>query len=148
MRLLSGHDETVWRWANRFFEGELARPDWAVGVIDRDGVLRGALIGDERTPWTAEVTICGEKAFTPFVAKAFFAAYFARYWRLEVRTTRDNKTIKRNAPKWGLKFEGTARDYFGQGRSALMFSMLKSECRWINLKVGTDGIEAKSSRAA
>lgn len=148
MRILTGHDVTVWQWANRFFDGGLDKPDWAIGIIDHDGVLCGALIGDERTPSTAEVTICGNGAITAPIAKQFFAAFFARYWRLEVRTTRDNRTIKRNAPKWGLKFEGTARDYFGEGRSALMFSMLKTECRWINRKDADDGIEAKGPCSA
>src|SRR5262245_37892087 len=116
MRLVTGHTDLVWRWACRYFEGGLDAPDWAFGIVDDGGVLRGAIIGDQCNRWTAEVTICGENAFTPAVAKDFFRLYFLRYWRMQVSTTRDNRTIKRNAPKAGFKFEGVAADYYGAGR--------------------------------
>jgi hypothetical protein len=132
MRLVSGHDEAVWEWANKFFETPLQVPTWALGIIDDQGVLKGALLGDERTETTVEVTICSEdNAITLDIAKAFFAAVFGRYWRLQVRTTKDNKIVKRNAPKWGFTFEGTAKDYWGPGRSALLYCMTKPNCRWI-----------------
>ena len=132
MRLLLGHDQDVWQWANRFFECPLTPPTWAIGVIDNSGLLRGAALGEERNKTTSEITICSDgDAITPALAREFLQAIFARYWRLEVRTTKDNKSVKRNAIKWGFAFEGSATDYWGPGRAALLYRMLKSDCRWI-----------------
>ncbi len=132
MQLLWGHDETVWRWSSRRFEGGLERPTWAVGIIDRRGTLRGGLLGDEINSWSVEVTICSQHAISNDIAKAFFRAVFARYWRMQVSTTKDNTVVKANAPKWGFQFEGTAKGYYGLGRDALRYRMTAAECRWLH----------------
>ena len=149
MQLLWGHDDTVWRWACRFFDGGLdRRSTWAIGIIDRRGALRGALLGDEVNAWTVEVTICAEQAISNDTAKAFFQAVFSRYWRLQVSTTKDNTTIKQNAPKWGFAFEGTAKGYYGPGRDALRYRMTAAECRWLHPKQKAiiNGFETKGAR--
>jgi hypothetical protein len=150
MQLLWGHDDTVWRWACRFFDGGLdRRSTWAIGIIDRRGALRGALLGDEVNAWTVEVTICAEQAISNDTAKAFFQAVFSRYWRLQVSTTKDNTTIKQNAPKWGFAFEGTAQGYYGPGRDALRYRMTAAECRWLHPKQKAiiNGFETKGATA-
>jgi RimJ/RimL family protein N-acetyltransferase len=63
-------------------------------------------------------------------------------WRLQIATTRDNRSIKRGAPKMGFKFEGVARDYYGIGVDALRYSMTADQCRWLN------GITIQQSEAA
>jgi hypothetical protein len=149
MELIWGHDETVWRWASRRFEGGLDRPTWAVGIVDRRGVLRGGLLGDEVNTWTVEVTICADSAISNDIAKAFFRAVFARYWRIQVSTTRDNKSVKQNAPKWGFAFEGTAKGYYGPGRDALRYRMTAAECRWLHpqQRETIHGFEAEGASA-
>ena|SRR3990167_4269284 len=131
MQFVLGHDQTVWQWANAFFESPLKQPDWAIGIVNDQGVLQGAVIGHESNSHTVEISICGERAITPRLVRTFFEGAFQRYWRIEVRTTKDNKSVKRNAPKWGFKFEGTAKDYWGPGRSALLYRMLKDDCRFL-----------------
>jgi len=135
MNLVFGHDATVWQWAGKnftdYFDPTTVMPTWALGVIDQAGVLRGALIGIEENAATVEFTVYSEGAITLPIAKQFFGVVFERYWRLQVRTTKDNKSIKRNAPKWGFTFEGSAKDYWGPGKSALLYRMLKSDCRFL-----------------
>lgn len=135
MQLVFGHDATVWQWAGQkfsdYFDATTCQPTWALGIINSEGVLQGALIGDERSPTTVEFTVYSQGAITLPIARQFFVLVFDRYWRLQVRTSKDNKSVKRNAPKWGFTFEGTAKDYWGPGRSALLYRMLKPDCKWI-----------------
>ena len=131
MQFVLGHDQTVWQWANAFFESPLKQPDWAIGIVNDKGVLQGAVLGHESNSHTVEISICGERWITPRLVRTFFEGAFQRYWRIEVRTTKDNKAVKRNAPKWGFKFEGTAKDFFGEAHDALRFAMLRSHCRRI-----------------
>jgi hypothetical protein len=136
--LVFGHDKVVWDWAGKnftdYFDHTQVMPTWAVGIINDQGVLRGALIGAEESPSTVEFTIYSEGAVTLPIARQFFTLVFDRYWRLQVRTTKDNKSVKRNAPKWGFTFEGTAKDFWGPGRSALLYRMLKPDCRFIKME--------------
>lgn len=132
MQLLFGHDAAVLQWANQFFERPLSHPNWAIGAIDEGGVLQSALIGFEHSDEAVEVALCSTgMAITPEIVKHAFAVLFTKYWRIEAKTTKDNRNVKRALPKWGFSFEGTAKDYWGPGRSALCYRMLKPDCRWI-----------------
>lgn len=146
MELIFGHDEAVARWADKFFEGGVGKFDWAIGIIDDEGRLKGALVGQERNPWTVEVSICSGGAITSKVARWFFTWFFWRYARMEVTTTRDNGTVKRNARKWGFVFETGMPAYYGNGRDGLRFRMLRSDCRW--LRENRHGLQTKSAEAA
>ena len=48
------------------------------------------------------------------------------------RTTKANKAIKRAAPKFGFKFQGVERGYYGPSVDALAYSMTPDQCRWIH----------------
>lgn len=130
MRLLVGHTDTVAQWALRY--GPLARqPDAAFGIIDNDGVLRGALILYADNQWTAELEVVG--TVTNDIAKAFFAVVFQSIGleRLEIKTSRTNKATKKAAPKWGFTFDGVRKRYYGPHGDALCWYMTPETCRWL-----------------
>ena len=135
MRLVAGHDETVNAWLTKFYGVFVAQhPRQILGVVDRDGVLRGAFVLTSQSEASAELHVYGRTSNDTW--KSLFALAFLDYGlsRLEVRTRRGNRTIKRNAPKFGFRFEGVARSHYGPGRTndALVYGMTEDQCRWIN----------------
>lgn len=135
MKLVTGHDATVNAWiAKRYGVTVLHHPSVLVGVIDSDGVLRGAFVTTWRNDTTAELHLFGRTSNETW--KAYFAWVFDLVHRLEICTDKRNKTIKKAAPKFGFKFEGVGKDYYGPGRDALRFYMTPQHCRWIR----ADGI--------
>lgn len=130
MILVTG-DEAIERWlASTFGLIVPHRPRVLLGIAERDGTLRGAFIITGRSPTTAELHVYG--TVTQDTTRAMFRTVFRQLgmWRLEVRTGKRNKRVKRAAPKFGFRFEGTARDYYGPGEDALVYAMTAPQCRW------------------
>ncbi len=109
-----------------------------MGIIDDDGVLRGALLLTAYNAFTAELEVFGRVSND--VAKQFFGWVFSRgVSRLEIRAGRDNKGTKRAAPKFGFKFDGVRKDFYGPGSDALCWYMTPALCRWIKRET-VDGV--------
>ena len=137
MQLLFGHDASVTQWAAQKIDG-LTQPTFAFGVIDKEGALRGCFILQEITPNTAEFIVYAEAPCTPNVFFTFFDVAFNRigYGRLQTTAQKSNAKAKKENPRWGFKFEGTAKDFFGQGQDALRYGMLKANCKWLRKAKG------------
>lgn len=144
MRLLAGHDETVIEWASRENGGLGRKPDIALGVINRNGVLKGALLLHKYNPWTWELEVHG--IVSNDVAKDFFDGVFnkAGVHRVEIRASIENMGTRKAAPKWGFVLDGRLRDYYGPYGDAYQWHMTKDACRWIK----ADGIETENASAA
>lgn len=135
-RLLFGHDEAVISWAETRLGTALTSPAHGIGIVDDDNYLRGALVLQPVTSYTAEFSMASEspRMVTHSVTKAFFRYAFndLGLYRLQIRTPRNNLTVRRGAPKAGWKFEGVATGYWGtQNGDALMFYMTRPMCRWL-----------------
>ena len=133
MKLLIGHDERVVRWLESKMGGELMPPWKGIGIVDDAGILKGAHVIQPVTYWTAEWTLYSDHAITHGVIRAFFRHVFDELGvhRLQIRTARNNRAIRKAAPKFGFKFEGVAPGYWGPGADALMFHMTRDRCRWL-----------------
>ena len=133
MPLLFGHDREVAAWAENKLEGRLVFPHAAVGMLDRRGVLRGAFLLSFHNPHTAELTLYSEQVMTNGMWRGFFRYTFEGLGihRLQIRTHRKHRAIKRAAPKYGFRFEGVSRDFYGPGEDSLNFYMTPAMCRWI-----------------
>lgn len=131
MKLVAGHSDTVNAWISKVHGAHiLHQPSETFGVIDDEGVLRGALVTWFKTDATAELSVFGE--LSNDVVKAYFRWVFGHIHRLEVRTSRRNKAVKKAAPKYGFSYQGRDRDYYGPGDDALVFYMTPEKCRWID----------------
>lgn len=133
MPLLIGHDADVAAWAENKLEGRLIFPHAAVGMLDRRGVLRGAWLLSFYNAQTAELTLYSEGVISNDMVRDCFRFTFDHLGvnRLQIRTTRKNKAVKRAAPKYGFRFEGVSRDFYGPGEDSLNFFMTPAMCRWI-----------------
>lgn len=140
MKLVFGHDATVNDWLDRRYSVMPLTSAVTIGVIDNDGVLSGAFVTTWKSEATAELHLYGKTSNDTW--KGYFHWVFANTYRLEILTDKRNKAIKRAAPKFGFKFEGTSRDYYGPGRDALRFYMTPQHCRWIKADGKSIRIEA------
>ena len=133
MPLLFGHDQDVAAWAENKLEGRLVFPHAAVGMLDKRGVLRGAWLLSFHNAHTAELTLYSEGVVTNGMIGDLFRFTFDHLQvnRLQIRTTRKNKAIKRAAPKYGFRFEGVQKHFYGPNQDALCYFMTPDICRWI-----------------
>lgn len=139
MRLISGHDAEICEWLTRVFGiYVLQHPRVVLGMVDAAGTLHGAFVVVWKTDTTAELNVYGTVSHE--TVRAMFKTVFEQLnvYRLEVRTPRDNKPVQRAAPKYGFKFDGIERDYYGQGRDAVTYALTPDNCRWLKDDHGLD----------
>lgn len=132
MNLVAGHDQTVIAWiATTYGLHVLQTPRVALGVVDRHGVLRGAFVVTWRNDTSAELHVFG--AISNGTVRQMFQAVFGPLGvhRLEVRTPRRNKKVRKAALKYGFKFEAVAREDYGPRQDGFVYSMTAPECRWL-----------------
>jgi hypothetical protein len=142
VRLLAGQDNAILDWLARKYQAHARFPCVTLGTIDDAGVLRGAFVITMSTETTAELHVYG-RISNDTVRDMFHAVFgYLGVYRLEVRVSKRNKITKRAAPKFGFRFEGSARDFYGPGEDALLFSMRPHECRWLR---EPDGIAIQKS---
>jgi len=134
VKLLHGHDDTVAQWVGNRLDGYFPPPYRAAGIIDAKGVLCGGFVLVWHHNQTAEMSMATTgDVVTHGIAKSFFTWAFDEcgVWRLQIRTSKRNRAIKKAAPKLGFRFEGAARDWYGPGSDALVWYMTPPLCRWI-----------------
>jgi hypothetical protein len=148
--LLFGHDRDVAAWAEKKLEGRLVFPHAAVGMLDKRGVLRGAWLLAFHNAHTAELTLYSEGVVTNGMIGDCFRFTFETLGvrRLQVRTHRSNRAVKRAAPKYGFKFEGVSREFYGPGEDSLNFYLTPAMCRWIKDDHGQPVFDTQDSKSA
>lgn len=128
------HEPTILEWlSQRYGVAVYQSPRVVLGVIDDEGVLRGCFVVTWRSETTAELHLFGKTSNDTW--KALCRLIFIEWgvWRLEVRTAKTNRAIRRAAPKFGFRFQGTEREYYGPGQDAYAYAMTPNECRWLNV---------------
>lgn len=131
--LVFGHDATCLQWLQQRY-GDVGRaPQYVLGIVDPQGVLHGALPLWRENAWTWEIGVYSEGVISSRVTRQFFRIMFEDLAadRLQMKTERTNKRMRKLAPKIGWVFEGVAKNYYGHGADALMFAMTPDKCRWI-----------------
>lgn len=131
MHLVTGHDRAVAAWIETTFGDVMAKPGFAWGVVDGQGEIKGAFVVTLEHNSTAELHVYG--TISNDTVRAMFRNVFASgIYRLSIKTRRDNKTVRKAAPKYGFQFEGIQRHFYGKGVDALCFYMTPEQCRWLN----------------
>ena len=136
-----GQDAAVAKWVGEKYGGTILGPQWAPGIVDNDGQLRGGFIIRANSGTTCELTVYSDQALTHGIARALFRYIFDAlgFVRCVIHTAKSNRIVKRAVPKLGFRFEGTARNFYGQGEDALQFSMTPQTCRWLKTPGTPDG---------
>jgi RimJ/RimL family protein N-acetyltransferase len=109
----------------------LHQPRHLLGVLDDTGVLVGVFVVTWRCDTTAELHVYGRISID--TVKAMFRTVFDGWnvYRLEIRTMRANRRVRRAAPKYGFRFESIAKSYYGPGNDAFCYAMTADKCRWL-----------------
>ncbi len=133
-RLVFGHDEAIAKWVFEKMGGVSVFPHQCLGMTDKSGALKGAFLISFFNEHTADLTVYSEGVISNAHVREMFVHVFdgLGLTRLQIRTPRTNKAIKRAAPKYGFKFEGVQRSFWGPNEDALCFYMTREHCRWIN----------------
>ena len=128
-----GQDAAVAQWLGDKFGGEVLGPQWAPGIVDAKGQLRGGFIIRANSGTTCELTLYSDGAVTHGVMRGVSHYVFETlgFVRCVIHTKKTNTAMKRAAPKLGFRFECTAWNFYGIGEHALQFSMTPQTCRWL-----------------
>lgn len=108
-------------------------PFQAIGFMTDDKKPLSAFVFNNFNQSNIEMTIVAEpggitRQVIRYVANYVFNTNKCR--RLTVRTRKRNKQILQLAPRYGFKYECIAKQFFPDD-DAVVFRMLKEDCRWL-----------------
>jgi RimJ/RimL family protein N-acetyltransferase len=128
MNLLFGHDETVAEWVGRVVGKPFHAPYTAIGIIDREGTLRGGFVfNNHHDAASIELSLAGNVASRSAwrgVLHYVFVQLGCK--RLSIHTRKSNKAVRKQAPRLGFKFEGIARSLYGD-EDGLCYSLTAND---------------------
>ena len=108
-------------------------PFQAIGFLTDEKKPLAAFVFNEFNHSNMEMTIVAEpggitRQIIRYVAHYVFVKNDCR--RVTVRTRKRNKHILKLAPRYGFKYECIAKQFFPDD-DAVVFRMLKEDCRWL-----------------
>lgn len=141
--ILTGKDNEVAEWYAAKLQMAVCPYHGAIGLLDRDGYLRGAILLTLLNEHSGHVDIYSELPSLAQHARSVAEWVFANTGRATAVTSVTNKKMKRHLPRLGFEFEGRKRDWFGPGLDGLEFRMTRNSCKWIK-----DGQDTRRTCAA
>ena len=135
MRIVTDKPEKVAQWAGRRLGEKFSEPFIALGIEDRHGQPRGAVVFNVYTGpgGNIDFSAVGRHCFTRrifrFLADYAFNELGVR--RVTARTRPDNERAITALIKGGWRVEGRMREYFSDGSDALIFGMTRRECNFL-----------------
>lgn len=116
MNLVFGHDQAIADWVGSVIGKPFHAPFTAFGLVDSTGHVRGGFVFTSYTGDSIEMSVAGAGCLTRSAWRAIDEYVFGqlRCSRLQIHTRRDNKRVRKLAPRIGFKHEGTARRLFGK----------------------------------
>lgn len=131
-RVLLYADDFVAKWMAKQTGQEIIPPYTAFGVLDPNGRLCGAMLFNGLDEGSIEVSL-----FAPRKVSRGLLRIAARYAfgqngcnRITARTRVSNLRVRGFIEKVGFKQEGVLRAYYQDGDDAILYGLLRSECRW------------------
>ena len=142
--ILHGRDSEVADWYAAKLEIPVCPYHGAIGLLDENGVLRGAVLLTLVNANSAHSDIYSELPSLAPYARGVFSWMFEYTNRVTAVTGIKNKKMKRHLPRLGFEFEGRKKDWYGVGQDGLEFRMMRHNCKWIR----DDGQDTRRARAA
>lgn len=133
MILLFGHDKIVADWASRKFGKPLRNWYFAVGIVDKTGMLIGAASFHGYNGSDIEVCYYGPGSVSAEAVKGLmrFAFDQLKVNRITARVPRQNRVVLQGLPAFGFKMEGVMRHFYGPFKrwDAIVFGLLEKDAR-------------------
>jgi RimJ/RimL family protein N-acetyltransferase len=136
-RILGDQDEQVAAWVcARVPMMELGdSPYTAIGLLDQRGYLTAGLVYSNFTRGDVHVhiAILNRRSLTRHFIREGFRYPFVQLGvrRCTVAVAASNVASVRFVKKLGFRQEGRLREWYENGDTALVFGMLRHECRWL-----------------
>ena len=131
--LYYAHDEVL-AWAKVKLQTNFPEPCFALGVLDGQGRLIGAVIYNDYGDKNVEMSIYGpRRVFYKNVSREIFAYAFDHLGveRISLTIRESSPEVIRAAQKWGWVIEGRKRNFYGEGHHAVILGLLRAECRFL-----------------
>lgn len=132
-RIVRGLKAQVLEWAGHSLGTAFREPCEAFGVVNKDGLLVGAIIWNDFDARNVEMTVVGPFAWTKSVVRETFTYAFNELGCLRISVTIPEKNLGNceKALRWGWIPEGRKRDYYAVNEHAIIFGMTRDECRFL-----------------
>lgn len=132
-RILLYADDFVGGWVEARMGIKLIPPYTSFGLLGSDGLLAGAMIFNAFNEGNAEVSIYAPRAVSRGSLRAAASYLFETNGcnRVTARTRASSLRVRRFIEKVGFQQEGVLRAYYQDGEDAILYGLLRSECRWL-----------------
>lgn len=119
-------------WVERALNIKIAMPAHAFGYMTNDKEPVCAVVVNDYTGSNCELTIVAARPVSMPVVRHVFNYAFGKLGcrRVTVRTRKRNKLVQKLAARLGFKYEGIQKHFYADD-DAVVFGMLKENCRWI-----------------
>jgi RimJ/RimL family protein N-acetyltransferase len=131
-----GADAVVGQWMMTQSGETIVPPYVGVGVVDRQGVIHGAIVYTDYNGHTIELSVHfdGTVRARNVVREMFrYPFQVANVHALAARTRRNNARVRSILTRLGFREAGMRRRFYGPEREddAILYDMLRAECKWI-----------------
>jgi hypothetical protein len=130
VRVVYDHPQSFIGWASCELGLEIVAPYYAIGFVE-NGKPKGAAVLQSYTGEDIELTIVGAWSRGMFRIIADYVFNHLKCQRMTARTRVSNKKVARVMRGSGFRVEGQVRRYYPDGEDALLFGMLRLECRFL-----------------
>jgi hypothetical protein len=132
-RLLLYADAAVGSWMAGKLGQTFLPPYTAIGILGWNGQLVGGMLFNQYAEGDVEVTCFapGRLGRGPLKAGCAYVFQTLGCNRMSARTRASSLAVQVVLRKIGFQQEGVLRQYYSDGEDAILFGMLKGECRWL-----------------
>lgn len=118
---------------------DLHRPDRWLFVVARNehGAVVGAMVFEWKTPFDAHLSMAVVDHRCLLIAKLqtmVWEAVFDRAVRVSIQIDPENAPLEATVRRLGFVYEGFLRRGLDGLRDALLFGMLREDCRWLRAR--------------
>jgi hypothetical protein len=133
VQLLLFADRVVGDFMSEKMGQDFTPPYTAIGILGTDGQLCGGMLFNAYVEGDVEVTCYapGRLLRGPIRAGCAYAFETLGCNRMSARTRASSLAVQVVLRKIGFQQEGTLREYYTDGEDAVLFGLLKRNCKWL-----------------
>jgi RimJ/RimL family protein N-acetyltransferase len=135
LMVIPNQDRTVADWAELAMGAPFHAPYSALGIVEPDGLLKGAAIFNDFYPGgNIELTFVGPGTITRSVIRELCSYAFDKCGasRVTCKTNTRNVVVRKLLPRLGFKMEMRLKRYYDDAQDAYCFVFYREDAkRWI-----------------
>ena len=139
MKMLFNHSREVGEWVRERVPNV---PDWgpfeALGIVDGTRIVAG-VVYNHFAEANIEMSVAAEEGVRWLSRDALFGFFYYPFVTLKcrrvtstIKSSPEQKSVRKFCQHVGFKYEGVVREFYRDGRDAVIYGMLRRECRWLD----------------